>query len=197
MKRASAAHEKAYPHAGVSAKGLIIPALLGAAAGVLSVLFSGAPWLEWALIGLAALLVITVAVCVGVAVKRGKAERNAEPDEGIKQEPYEIRDPLFKKIMAGYKADGLSDFINYVSLRGWKLGYVEAEEDSIEFIFLRRERQVMVSLFDGYAETAAELQSEHPIKLKLDYGGFSEPVELWNAIINEVKSAARSAASGR
>ena len=208
MNRKTAAHDKAYHQAGLSAKELIIPAVAGAALGVLSGFLDGVSWLEWVFIGLAALCLIGVAVFLAVLMRRTKpqkaAPRKAAPEKAAPykavhdeeantdERPYVIRDPLFEKIKEQYAADGLSDFINYVSLRGWKLIYVDEEEDSVEFIFLRGGRQVMVSLFDGFAEAAVELGPENGRKLKFDYGGFSEPVELWNAMINAVKSSARA-----
>lgn len=203
MKRKTAAHDKAYHQAGLSAKELIIPAVAGAALGVLSGFLDGVSWLEWVFLGLAALCLIGVAVMFVVLMRRTKPQKaapeKAAPYKAVHDEeantderPYVIRDPLFEKIKEQYAADGLSDFINYVSLRGWKLIYVDEEEDSVEFIFLRGGRQVMVSLFDGFAEAVVELGPENGRKLKFDYGGFSEPVELWNAVINAVKSAARA-----
>lgn len=202
MKRKIAAHDNAYHQAGLSAKELIIPAVAGAAFGVLSGFLDGVSWLEWVFLGLAALCLIGVAVFLAVLMRRTKPQKaapekaapyNAVHDEeaNTDERPYVIRDPLFEKIKEQYAADGLSDFINYVSLRGWKLIYVDEEEDSVEFIFLRGGRQVMVSLFDGFAEAAVELGPEKGRKLKFDYGGFSEPVELWNAVINAVKLSAR------
>lgn len=202
MKRKTAAHDKAYHQAGLSAKELIIPAVVGAALGVLSGFLDGVSWLEWVFLGLAALCLIGVAVFLAVLMRRTKPQKaapeKAAPYKAVHDEeantderPYVIRDPLFEKIKEQYAADGLSDFINYVSLRGWKLIYVDEEEDSVEFIFLRGGRQVMVSLFDGFAEAAVELGPEKGRKLKFDYGGFSEPVELWNAVINAVKLSAR------
>lgn len=202
MKRKTAAHDNAYHQAGLSAKELIIPAVAGAALGVLSGFLDGVSWLEWVFLGLAALCLIGVAVFLAVLMRRTKPQKaapeKAAPYKAVHDEeantderPYVIRDPLFEKIKEQYAADGLSDFINYVSLRGWKLIYVDEEEDSVEFIFLRGGRQVMVSLFDGFAEAVVELGPKNGRKLKFDYGGFSEPVELWNAVINAVKSSAR------
>ena len=202
MKRKTAAHDNAYHQAGLSAKELIIPAVAGAALGVLNGFLDGVSWLEWVFLGLAALCLIGVAVFLAVLMRRTKPQKaapeKAAPYKAVHDEeantderPYVIRDPLFEKIKEQYAADGLSDFINYVSLRGWKLIYVDEEEDSVEFIFLRGGRQVMVSLFDGFAEAAVELGPKNGRKLKFDYGGFSEPVELWNAVINAVKSSAR------
>ncbi len=203
MKRKTAAHDKAYHQAGLSAKELIIPAVAGAALGVLRGFLDGVPWLEWVFLGLAALCLIGVAVFLAVLMRRTKPQKaapeKAAPYKAVHDEkantdegPYVIRDPFFEKIKAQYAADGLSDFINYVSLRGWRLIYVDEQEDSIEFIFLRRGRQVMVSLFDGFAEAVVELGSENGRKLKFDYEGFNEPIELWNTLINAVKSAARA-----
>ena len=169
----------------------ILIAALGSAGGVAAVFFGDEPSAVWVGVGIFALLIIAVVVMLIVFKRRFPANREAEGD-GIADEPYEIQDPLFKRIMDRYNEDGLSDFVNYVSLRGWKLGYVDSDDDWIEFIFIRHERQVMVSLFDGYAEMVVELQSENGKKLKLDYSGFNEPVELWNAIINGVRAAARS-----
>ena len=161
---------------------------------ILYVLFGDREWFDWAGIGLGALMLIGVIIFVIIMLRYGKrkVKDNAEESRCC-DAPYEIRDPLFKKIMEQYENDGLSDFINYVSLRGWKLGYVEAEQDSIELIFLRKERQIMVSLFDGYAEMIVELQSDHGKKLSLDYDGFSEPIALWSEIVKLCRDAAREA----
>lgn len=187
-------HERG--HSGRTTKGDWLAGLIPAAVFiVLYCIFGGKEWLDWLAIGIGVLLIIAIAVVLIVLKKRSRKVSPKLDEGGVTEEPYEIRDPLFKRIMQQYEEDGLSDFVNYVSLRGWKLGYVDAEEDSLEFIFLRHEHQVMVSLFDGYAEMIAGLQSEHWTKIKLDYSDFNEPIELWNAIITEVRSATRAAAA--
>lgn len=119
-------------------------------------------------------------------------KRAAEPEPVQEEpEPYVIKHPLFRTIAERYEQDGLSDLVNYISLRGWKQGYVNARDDSIEFIFLRKERQTGVSLFDGYAEVTADLQSAFPVTVRLDMDDYSEPVELWNAIVSAGRDAIR------
>lgn len=167
----------------------LIPAFIGL---ILYVFFGDREWFDWAGIALGTLMLIGVIIFVVIMLRRSKQQVKAPACESCAHDaPYVIRDPLFKAIMEQYERDGLSDFTNYVSLRGWKLGYVEAEEDSIELIFLRKERQIMVSLFDGYAEMIVELQSDHGKKLKLDYDGFSEPIGLWSEIVKLCRDAAR------
>lgn len=143
------------------------------------------PALIWIAIGCALAYVVASAAVLLKVTKRMDPPMEEEP-------PYEIKHPLFKRIMEQYEADGLSDFVNYVSLRGWKLGYVEKLDDSIEFIFLRKERQVGVVLYDGTAEVSVDLQTGEPKETILSMDGFEEPVALWNALINTGRNAARN-----
>ena len=125
-----------------------------------------------------------------IAVSLGRLKRKPKPAPE-KHEPYVITDPLFKRIKAQYKEDGLSDLVNYISLRGWKLGYVDEKEDSVELVFTRKERQVGVSLLDGYAEICVDMQDEQPEMLLLSMENYSEPIELWNAIVTDVRDTLR------
>ena len=139
---------------------------------------------------------ITLAYIIASCAILFKVSRRIdEPEAGdAPEEPYVIKHPLFKRISDQYDRDGLADFVNYVSLRGWKLGYVERLDDSIEFIFIRKERQVGVVLYDGKAEVSVDLQSDHPQDTMLSMDAYSEPIELWNAIITAGRDAARSTA---
>lgn len=139
---------------------------------------------------------ITLAYIIASCAILFKVSRRIdEPGVGdAAEEPYVIKHPLFKRISDQYDRDGLADFVNYVSLRGWKLGYVERLDDSIEFIFIRKERQVGVVLYDGTAEVSVDLQSDSPQNTILSMDAYSEPIELWNAIITAGRDAARSTA---
>ena len=142
------------------------------------------------LIGIIGFVVCSAAL-TAVSLRRRKKELPEEEPPAVK-EPYVITDPLFKRIKAQYKEDGLSDLVNYISLRGWKLGYVDEKDDSIELVFTRKERQVGVSLLDGYAEICVDMQSDRPEIHLLGMENYSEPVELWNAVVTEVRDALRS-----
>ena len=146
------------------------------------------PALVYAACGCALVYIIASSV-----ILLGVSRRIDEPEEEKEEElpPYEIRHPLFRRISEQFDADGLAEFVNYVSLRGWKLGYVERRDDSIEFIFIRKERQVGVVLNDGSAEVTVDLQSDFPQDTVLNMDDYSEPVELWNGIISAGRDAAR------
>ena len=134
---------------------------------------------------------VVSAAVLAAASLRGRKKELPEEEPPAKKEPYVITDPLFKRIKAQYKEDGLSDLVNYISLRGWKLGYVDEKDDSVELVFTRKERQVGVSLLDGCAEICVDMQSEQPEIHLLGMENFSEPIELWNAIVTEVRDALR------
>lgn len=137
-----------------------------------------------------AFLCVWSGVMLALIGRRQREEKRMRA-EAIKQLPHTVSHPLAKRIFAQYEYDRLEDLTQYISFRGWKLKNIEESDALISMTFTRKGHEAGVTIGDGETSVIIDGSSDDRAEAWIDMDGCSEPIELWNRIVAELRNAAK------